>query len=247
MASESSDLSQFADQAPLGRLYGLGVGPGDPELITLKALRLLRSAPVLAYQSAQGKPSVARSIIAEHLPGNQTELAFHLPRALDGHAAQEDYDALVEPIEAQLAAGQDVVVICEGDPLFYGSFMYLFTRLSDRYKTEVVPGVSSPMGCAAALGVPISYRNDVFSVVPAPLPLEELVSQLQRADAAAIIKLSRHFAKVRSALETLGLLDRAQYIERGTMANQRVLPLTSVNPDEVPYFSMILVPSQHLF
>ncbi|MBW4629939.1 MAG: precorrin-2 C(20)-methyltransferase [Brasilonema octagenarum HA4186-MV1] len=227
-----------------GRLYGVGVGPGDPELITLKALRLLRSCPVVAYQSADDKESIARGIVAEYLPGNQIEVQYHLPRALDPYAAQPIYDEVVIPIQEHLAAGRDVVVLCEGDPLFYGSFIYVFTRLSDHFETEVVPGVSSPMGCASALAVPLSYRNDVFSVLPAPLPAEVLEAQLLNADAAVIIKLRRHFTKVRDVLHKLGLASRARYIERGTMANQRVVSLDDMDPSQVPYFSMILVPSK---
>jgi precorrin-2/cobalt-factor-2 C20-methyltransferase len=227
-----------------GRLYGVGVGPGDPELLTLKALRLLRTCPVVAYQSAEDKESVARGIVAEYLPGNQIEVKYHLPRALDPYEAQPIYDQVVTPIAEHLAAGRDVVVLCEGDPLFYGSFMYVFTRLSEQFATEVVPGVSSPMGCASALSVPLSYRNDVFSVLPATLPAETLKAQLLNADAAAIIKLRRHFAKVRDVLHHLGLASRARYIERGTMVNQKIISLNEVDPDQVPYFSMILVPSQ---
>ncbi len=229
---------------PKGRLYGIGVGPGDPELLTLKALRLLQSCPVVVYQSAEDKPSVARGIVARYLPGNQIEFPYHLPRAIDAVAAQPIYDKIVTPIAEHLAAGRDVVVLCEGDPLFYGSFMYVFTRLSDEFETEVVPGISSPMGCASALGVPISYRNDIFSVLPAPLPVEVLEAQLLNADAVAIIKLRRHFAKVRDVLQKLGMSSRAQYIERGTMENQKIIPLHEVDPAQVPYFSMILVPSK---
>ncbi|MER3494724.1 MAG: precorrin-2 C(20)-methyltransferase [Mastigocladus sp. ERB_26_2] len=227
-----------------GRLYGVGVGPGDPELLTLKALRLLRTCPVVAYQSAEDKESVARAIVAEYLPGNQIEVKYHLPRALDPYEAQPIYDQVVTPLAEHLAAGRDVVVLCEGDPLFYGSFMYVFTRLSEQFETEVVPGVSSPMGCASALSVPLSYRNDVFSVLPATLPAETLKAQLLNADAAAIIKLRRHFAKVRDVLHHLGLASRARYIERGTMVNQKIISLDEVDPEQVPYFSMILVPSQ---
>ncbi|KAM3108667.1 precorrin-2 C(20)-methyltransferase [Phormidesmis sp. 146-33] len=226
-----------------GRLYGIGVGPGDPELLTLKAYRLLKSASVVAYQSADNHASVARSIVAGYLNDRQIEVPFHFPRALDPYEAKPLYDQAVSPIADHLAAGHDVVVLCEGDPLFYGSFMYLFTRFAHLYETEVVPGVSSPMACASAIGIPLSYRNDIFSVLPATLSSDVLAAQLVNADAAAIIKLSRHFAKVRDVLKRVGLTSRARYIERATMAEQRIVALDEVDADRVPYFSMILVPS----
>ncbi|MBD2207686.1 precorrin-2 C(20)-methyltransferase [Calothrix sp. FACHB-1219] len=227
-----------------GRLYGVGIGPGDPELLTLKALRLLQAAPVIAYQSATDKESIARKIIAPYLSGNQIEVLYHLPRALEPEKAQSIYDQEVEPIAAHLEAGRDVVVVCEGDPFFYGSFMYVFTRLSEQYETEVVPGVSSLMACPVALGVPFTYYNDILTVLPAPLPAEELISQLLTTDAAAIMKIGRHFTKVRDILHQLGLASRALYIERATMAQQRIVPLDEVDPAEVPYFAMIIIPSK---
>ncbi len=228
-----------------GRLYGIGVGPGDPELITLKALRLLRSAPVIAYQSATDKESIARKIVSSYLDNSQIEVAFHLPRALEPEKAKSIYDQETQPIADHLAAGRDVVVICEGDPFFYGSFMYLFTRLADKYKTEVVPGVSSLMACPVALGLPFTYYNDVLTVLPAPLPVEILTSQLLSTDAAAIMKLGRHFPKIRNLLHELGLASRARYIERATSTQQRILPLDEVNPEDVPYFSMIVIPTKN--
>ena len=227
-----------------GRLYGIGVGPGDPELLTLKALRLLQAAPVVAYQSANDHESIARSIVAPYLTGKQIEVGFHFPRALDPEAAQELYAEAIKPIAAHLAAGRDVVVLCAGDPLFYGSFMYLFTRLADRFITEIVPGVSSPMGAAAAIGMPLCYRNDIFSVLSATLSVEVLTTQLVNADAVAIIKLRRHFDKVRQILSDLDLLDRAKYIERATATDQKIISIEDVDPRDVPYFSMIIVPSK---
>lgn len=227
-----------------GKLYGIGVGPGDPELLTLKALRLLQSVPVVAYQSAVERQSVARSIVASYLSDRQIEVCFHFPRALDPQAAQDLYADAIAPIAAHLGAGRDVVVLCEGDPLFYGSFMYLFTRLADRYETEIVPGVSSPMACAASLGMPLCYRNDIFSVLSATLSPEILTAQLINADAVAIIKLRRHFDKVRQVLSNLDLLVHAKYIERATTADEKIIDIDRVDPRNVPYFSMILVPSR---
>ncbi|WP_414548000.1 precorrin-2 C(20)-methyltransferase [Anabaena sp. CCY 0017] len=228
-----------------GRLYGIGVGPGDPELLTLKALRLLQAAPVVAYQSAVDKESIARAIVSQYLTGNQIEVLFHLPRALEPETANLIYDKEVAPIAEHLAAGRDVVVLCEGDPFFYGSFMYVFTRLSEHYKTEVVPGVSSLMACPVALGVPFTYYNDIMTVLPAPMPAEELTTHLLATDAAAIMKLGRHFTKVRNVLHQLGLASRALYIERATMTQQRIVPLDEVDPDQVPYFSMIIIPTKN--
>ncbi|BAZ47570.1 cobalamin biosynthesis precorrin-2 methyltransferase [Nostoc sp. NIES-4103] len=228
-----------------GRLYGIGVGPGDPELLTLKALRLLQAAPVVAYQSATDKESIARAIVSQYLTGNQIEVQFHLPRALEPEKAQAIYDKEVEPIAEHLAAGRDVAVLCEGDPFFYGSFMYVFTRLSEQYQTEVVPGVSSLMACPVALGVPFTYYNDILTVLPAPMPAEELTTQLLTTDAAAIMKLGRHFTKVRDILHQLGLASRAKYIERATMTQQRIVPLDEVDPAQVPYFAMIVIPSKN--
>ncbi len=227
-----------------GRLYGIGVGPGDPELLTLKAFRLLQAAPVVAYQSANDHESIARSIVAPYLTGKQIEVGFHFPRALDPEAAQELYAEAIKPIAAHLSAGRDVVVLCAGDPLFYGSFMYLFTRLADRFITEIVPGVSSPMGAAAAIGMPLCYRNDIFSVLSATLSVEVLTAQLVNADAVAIIKLRRHFDKVRQILSDLDLLERAKYIERATATDQKIISIEDVDPRDVPYFSMIIVPSK---
>lgn len=228
-----------------GRLYGIGVGPGDPELLTLKALRLLQAAPVVAYQSAVDKESIARAIVSQYLTGNQIEVLFHLPRALEPETANLIYDKEVEPIAEHLAAGRDVVVLCEGDPFFYGSFMYVFTRLSQHYQTEVVPGISSLMACPVALGVPFTYYNDIMTVLPAPMPAEELITHLLATDAAAIMKLGRHFTKVRDVLHQLGLASRALYIERATTTQQRIVPLDEVDPDQVPYFSMIIIPTKN--
>jgi precorrin-2/cobalt-factor-2 C20-methyltransferase len=233
-----------------GRLIGLGVGPGDPELITIKALRLLRAAPVVAYLVAKGKKGNAFSIIEDHLRPEQQIVPLVFPVTTE---QVPDYEAIIAGFYEEAAAtvgmylddGLDVAVICEGDPFFYGSFMYLHDRLAGRYETEVVPGVCAIVACAAALGVPIAYRNQSLAVVSGVLPEPELTKRLAGADAAAIMKLGgRNLAKVRRVLAELGLADRALYVERATMANERIVPLVDVEPGTVPYFSMILVPGR---
>ncbi|MDP7344377.1 MAG: precorrin-2 C(20)-methyltransferase [Alphaproteobacteria bacterium] len=226
--------------ASRGTLYGLGVGPGDPELLTLKALRILRAAPVLAYPAPPKGDSMARAIAAPHLPGGQTEIAIRMPLDAARFPAEEVYAAAARDIAGHLEAGRDVAALCEGDPFFYGSFMYLFVRLTPAHSVEVVPGVSSPMACAAALGAPLAARNDVLSVLPAPLAEDLLKARLAECDAAAIVKVGRHVAKVRRVLRELGLEARARYIERAGLAAERILPLSEA-ADPAPYFSMVLV------
>jgi len=224
-----------------GTLYGVGVGPGDPELVTLKALRILKSVPVLAWPAPEEGPSLAREIVAGHLPGTQREIAIRMPLLPARFPADDVYDSAAVEIGAALSAGDDVAVICEGDPFFYGSFMYLFGRLAADHAIEVVPGVSSLTACAAALGSPLSAKNDVLSVIPGPLDADTMAQRLAEADAAAIIKVGRHLEKIRGVLADLGLSDNARYIERATMTAQRIVPLADVGEGDAPYFSMILV------
>ena len=226
-----------------GTLYGIGVGPGDPELLTLKAVRLLQAADVVAYPAAEDRRSIARGIVAAYLRPEQIEIPLRFPLAKSSAPAQRFYDASAEELATHLAAGRDVAVLCEGDPLFYGTFMYLHTRLAQRFRCEIVPGISSLTAGAAALGVPLSYRNDVLSVLPATLPMETLRARLETADAAVILKVGRRFAAVREVLHDLGLAHRARYIERATTAEERAIPLDEVDPAAAPYFSMIVIPS----
>ena len=224
-----------------GTLYGLGVGPGDPELITLKALRILRAAPVVAYPAPPQGESLARAIVAPHLPEDRIEIAIRMPLLEARFPAEEVYEQAVQDLGAHLSAGRDAAVLCEGDPFFYGSFMYLFGRVAERFPVEVVPGVSSLTACAAVLGAPLAARHDVLTVVPAPLDPEVLKQRLQQAEAAAIIKVGRHLAKVRRVLDDLGLVQSARYVEHATMESQRILPLDQVDAATAPYFSMVLV------
>jgi precorrin-2/cobalt-factor-2 C20-methyltransferase len=224
-----------------GRLYGLGVGPGDPELITVKALRLLRAAPVVAYPAPDDGASFARAVVARWLSPAQREIVIRVPMETARFPAQAVYDQAAEEIAAELGAGRDVAALCQGDPFFYGSFMYLFGRLAERFPVEVVPGVSSLTACAAAARWPLAAREDVLTVLPASLAEQQLLCRLAESEACAIIKLGRHFAKVRAVLDRLGLAAAARYVERASLASERVLPLDAVAAEAVPYFSMILV------
>ncbi|MFZ2101182.1 MAG: precorrin-2 C(20)-methyltransferase [Oricola sp.] len=224
-----------------GTLYGLGVGPGDPELLTLKAHRILCAAPVVAYPAPDTGDSFARAIVAGYLSGGQIEVPIVVPMRTERFPAAEVYDKAADEVAAHLEAGRDVAVLCEGDPFFYGSFMYLFKRLGGRYPAQIVPGVSSVMASAAAMQKPLAARNDVLTVVPGPLSDPEMEVLLRAADAIAIMKVGRHFNRIKALLDRLGLLDMAGYCERVSRAEERVLPLAHVDADSAPYFSMILI------
>jgi len=233
-----------------GKLFGLGVGPGDPELITLKALKRLQAAPVVAYPAAKGKKGNALTIVEGYLRPEQILVPLIYPvttEKLPPPFSYEDslrafYDDSASAVAAYLDQGLDVAAICEGDPFFYGSFMYLHDRLAERYETQVVPGVCSMLASAAVLGAPLVYRNQVLTVLSGVLPLDELILRLKNTEASVIMKLGTNFEKARAAIEAAGLSGRALYVERATMANQRVVPLERVDPATVPYFAMIVVP-----
>jgi precorrin-2/cobalt-factor-2 C20-methyltransferase len=225
---------------PLGRLYGVGVGPGDPELLTLKAVRLLREVPVIAYPAPEHGDSFARAIVADWIGGHQREIAVRFPMR-PGPLPIAIYDAAAAALAAELDRGHDIALLCQGDPFFYGSFINVFTRLAGRYPIEIVPGVCSLTACAAAAALPLVSRDKTLVVIPATLDEAELARRLADADAAAIVKLGRHVAKVRRVLDRLGLIDGAVYIEHATLADQRVAPLACIAPEEAPYFSMALV------
>lgn len=224
-----------------GRVCGLGVGPGDPELITLKALRLLRAAAVVAYPAPADGPSFARAIVARWLSPSQREIVIRVPMNAERFPIEAIYDGAAEEIAAALDCGDDVAVLCQGDPFFYGSFMYLFARLAARHAVTVVPGVSSLTACAAAAAWPLVARETALLVLPAPLPDDELQRRMAAAETIAFIKVGRHFARLSALLRRLGLAGEARYIERASLASERVLPLEAVDVAGVPYFSMILV------
>jgi precorrin-2 C20-methyltransferase/precorrin-3B C17-methyltransferase len=234
-----------------GRLFGVGVGPGDPELMTLKAQRIIVAADVVAYPVARHGRSVARGIVAPYLRADQIEIAMGYPVTTEqtdhpgGYEAalREFYDDTAAGLAAHLDAGRDVAVLCEGDPFFYGSYMYLHERLSDRYRTEVVPGVTSFSAAAASAGTPLAKRDDVLTILPGTLAPELLAERLRAADAAVVLKLGRRFTGVREAAERAGVAERALYVERASSEQERCAPLREVEAGSVPYMSLVLVPT----
>ena len=224
-----------------GVLYGVGVGPGDPELLTLKAHRLITNAPVLAYPVNTEGNGFAQQIVGKFIQPQSVHLPIIIPMKTERAPAQCAYDQAAGEIRAHLEAGRDVVFLCEGDPFFFGSFMYLFERLNGTHTCKVVPGVTSLTACAAELGRPLAARNDVLKVLPAPMDASALAEELKSAQSAAIIKVGRHFEKVRGVLETLELADRAWIVEAATNPQQTIRALKDVPVGERPYFSTILI------
>jgi precorrin-2/cobalt-factor-2 C20-methyltransferase len=224
-----------------GKAIGIGVGPGDPELMTLKGARILSQSTVVAYPAPEEGDSLARRIAAPHLPDNATEIVIRMPLSANRFPVEGVYDRAAAEIAAHLAAGRDVAILCEGDPFFYGSFMYLFARLAKDWPVEVVPGVSSLTACAAMSRKALAAQNDVLTVLPAPLPDGILRDRLAASDAAAIIKVGRHLPRINALLQEMGLADQAEYIEHATMADQHHAPLSELAGAKAPYFSMILV------
>lgn len=233
-----------------GRLIGVGTGPGDPELLTLKALRAIGEADVIAHFLKAGREGNARSIVAAHWPENVIEVPLAYPVTTEIERGEPGYrgaiaaffDDAAGQIAAHLDAGRTVAVLSEGDPLFYGSYMHIHVRLAHRYATEVIPGVTSLSGCWSDAGLPLMQGDDVFTVLPGTLPVEALAQKLREADAAAIMKVGRNLPKIRQALAGAGKLDGAIYVERGTMSDAIVTPLAARDDSPAPYFSVVLVP-----
>jgi precorrin-2/cobalt-factor-2 C20-methyltransferase len=226
------------DHSNSGTLYGIGVGPGDPELLTAKAIRLLGQCAVLAWPAPLAGEGMARSIAAPHIPAGKTEIAIRLSFRPERDDTDAAYGAAATEIAGHLDAGRDVGVLCEGDPLFFGSFIYLLSRLS-RYAVEVVPGIPSPMAASAVAVRPLSTLEDAVAIIPATRAEADIEALLRLADSAVIMKIGRHLGKVRAVLDRLGLTDKAVLFERATLPNQRILPLAELV--EAPYFSLILV------
>lgn len=235
----------------MGRIVCAGLGPGDPELMSVRADRAIRAARHVAYFRKKGRPGQARRIVEGLLSAQvveypmeypvTTELPFDSPAYI--RCLSDFYDAWAERLAA-LARSHDVLVLCEGDPFFYGSFMHLYVRLQGRAEVQVIPGIPGMVGCWTATGMPITWGDDVLVVVMGTLGEAELVRHMRGGDALVIMKTGRNLPRVRRALAAVGRLDAAWLVERGTMAAERVVPLAQVDETECPYFAIVLVHGQ---
>jgi precorrin-2/cobalt-factor-2 C20-methyltransferase len=235
-----------------GRLYGVGLGPGDPDLVTVKAVKAIEGAAVVAWFCKKGRRGHARTIADGWMKPGVTELPLVYPVTVEipfEDTAYVDslsgfYAQAAEILAGHLAQGRDVALLCEGDPFFYGSYMHMHERLKDRFPITVCPGVTGMSGCWTAAVQPMTWGDDVLTVLPGTLPAPTLAERLDGCDAAVIMKLGRNLPKVRAVLAQAGLVDRAIYVERGTMADEVVMRLADKTDDQAPYFSMILVPGR---
>lgn len=233
-----------------GTLWGVGLGPGDPELVTVKAARVIGEADVVAYHSARHGRSIARQIAEPYLRTGQLEehLVYPVTTETTDHpggyagAIEDFYREAAERIAAHLEAGRDVALLAEGDPLFYSSYMHMHTRLTRRFDAVIVPGVTSVSAASAATGTPLVQGDDVLTILPGTLPVDELTRRLADTDAAVVLKLGRSYPAVREALSAAGRLDEAFYVERASTPQQRVAPVSAVDDEKVPYFSLAMVP-----
>ncbi len=235
-----------------GRLFGVGLGPGDPDLVTVKAMKIIGAVPVAAYFAKKGARGNARTILDRWVGETCLQLPLHYPLTTEIHFCEPAYTQELRAfyakaegdIAAHLQAGRDVALVCEGDPLFYGSFIHLFVRLKDRFSVEIVPGVTGMSGCWSAAKTPMAWGDDVLSVLPGTLGRAALVHHLGAADAVVIIKIGANLTKIRAAIAEAGRLSTAIYVEHGTSEAETIVPLAVKTGDHAPYFSSILIPGQ---
>src|SRR3984893_16023819 len=235
-----------------GRLFGVGLGPGDPDLVTIKATKIIAAVQVAAYFAKKGSREKARAILERWVSDTCFQLPLLYPLTTETHFCDPAY---VEELRAfyakaagaiatHLLAGRDVALVCEGDPLFYGSLIHLYVRLKDRFSVEIVPGVTGMSGCWSAAKAPIAWGDDVLSVLPGTLGHAALVRHLGAADAVVIIKIGANLAKIRASIAETGRLSAAIYVEHGTSETETIVPLAVKTDDHAPFFSSILIPGQ---
>lgn len=234
-----------------GKVICAGLGPGDPELMSVKSDRVIRGAKHLAFFRKKGRAGQARSIVKDMLRADVVEYPMEYPVTTELRFDSPEYRQLMVDFYAEwadkladLATREEVVVLCEGDPFFYGSFMHLHTRLQGRAEVEVLPAIPGMVGCWNALDTPFTWGDDVVTVLMGTLPEADLVDHMSRADALVVMKTGRNLPVVKRALAQAGRLEDAWLVEKGTMPTQRVAKLAETDEDDCPYFAIVLVHGQ---
>ncbi len=235
-----------------GTIHGVGLGPGDPDLMSVRADRLIRHARHVAFFRKAGRPGQARAIVEGLLPADAVEFPMEYPVTTEIPVTDPRYNQALSDFYADCVAhlrqlaehGDDVVVLCEGDPFFYGSFMHLHSRLKGVVPIEVVPAITGMSAAWTATGQPVTWGDDVLTVVMGTLPEADLMRHMTAADALVVMKIGRHLDKVRRALDRAGRYEAAWLVEYASMAGQTVTPLADVAAQRAPYFSIIVVHGQ---
>ncbi|APG46218.1 precorrin-2 C(20)-methyltransferase [Phaeobacter porticola] len=234
----------------MGTVICAGLGPGDPDLMSVRSHRMISGARHIAYFRKAGRKGQARAIVDGMLADGVIEHAMEYPVTTEIHFSDPEYNRVLAEFYdrwadtlAEIAKGEDVVVLCEGDPFLYGSYMHLYTRLQGRAAQEIIPGITGMSGCWTASGQPITWGDDVLTVAMATLSEDELAKRASETDALVVMKIGRNLPKLRRALERAGRAEDAWLVERGTMPGQTVQKLSDVE-GEVPYFSIVLVHGQ---
>ena len=235
----------------MGKIICVGLGPGDQELMSVKSDRLIRSAKTIAFFRKKGRAGQARTIVEGMLREDTTEYAMEYPITSEIDFLSKEYKVALAKFYnnwalrlEQIANNTDVIVLCEGDPLFYGSFMHLHTRLKGRVELEVIPGITGMSGCWTALGEPFCWGDDITSVIMGTLSFEKLKKAVLQGDALVIMKVGTHIPKIKIALLEAKKLDQAWLIEKGTMTGETITKLSEFTLDNAPYFSIVLVPGE---
>lgn len=223
-----------------GALIAVGVGPGDPGLVTRAGWQAIQNASVIAYPTLEDGPSFARSIVADAIAPDVVEIAMSVPMTLARKPAQDAYDKGADEIATHLREGRDVVVLCEGDALFYGSFMYVLARLRGQAAISIIPGVTSVTAVAAAALRPLVARNEVMTVLPGPLDDDSLRAHIAASDSLAIMKVGRHFTRLRALIDMMGLTQKSWFVSHASLPHEQSCALADA-PDKAPYFSLILI------
>lgn len=247
-----TSLEDIAGTAAAGTLYGIGVGPGDSRYMTLRAAGLVKSVDVLAYFAKKGREGNARRIASSLIGGERREMKFEYPLTDEipvvdpeyREQIRDFYHATADTLMGELRKGLSVGLLAEGDPFFYGSFMHMWHRLDGQFPVEIVPGVTGMSGCWTRANAPITWGDDILTVLPATLDEAVLAERLLGSDATVIMKVGRNLGKVRRAVDAAGMLQRAIYVERGTMTDERIVPLADCADAIGPYFAMVIIPGQ---
>lgn len=231
-----------------GHIICAGLGPGEPDLISLRADRAIRAARAVAWFCKAGRQGQARRMVEGMLRPDAVEFPMEYPLTTELPPDHPDYIARMAAFYdacavrlVEMAATSDVVVLCEGEPFLYGSFMHLQTRLQGRIPIEVIPGIPGMVGCWNAIGQPVTWGDDALIVLPGTLPQAELTARMGAAEAIVVMKLGRNLPKVRRALAEAGRLPDAFLVEHGTMPGQRITPLADHPGGDCPYFALIVV------